>query len=233
MENIDSTQIESYLRGKMSGEERSRFESALASDPALRRQTEELRQLAESVRAVGRADIRKRVETLRDQIKKEESGQEAPPKAPPKGWITSAALLSVGILLGLGLGWLLFCKECPPLPPTPIPEVVTNKPGPVAKTPFDELYRAQISGPQPGDSTSLTVLYLPGLDMPNQPSRKYALDAGGTGLCIYARRGDDFWKQALELSQSGKQFFLKIGNEKFLLVDDGEERPFPEKPSGN
>lgn len=230
MDNINITKIESYLRGKMTPQERALFESALASDPELLRRTEELREFAYDLRQVARSDIRKRVEAVRDQIKQEESEKGRPPKEPPLSWIRSVMLLAVGTLLGLSLGWLLFHREPAPLNPN----IVTDEQGPVvASLGYEEIARIRIPGPQPGKAISLTVLYKPSLDLPNQPVRMYALDSGGTGLCVYARLDDDFWKKQLELSKVGTEFFLKIDNDKFLLVDNGEELPFPEKPTGN
>lgn len=227
MENIDTTQIESYLRGKMTPEERSQFESALAANPELRQRTDELQQLADDLRQVARADLRKRVEAVRDQIKQEEAEQEErPPSTTLTSWKKSAALLVGGILLGLALGWLLFHKG----------EQAEDDLKPVAQTEFDEIYRTQIPGPQPGKTTSLTVAYNPGLDLPSPTTRRYKFYGPDGGLCIYARRDDGFWERPpeLSLSQVGAQFFLKIGTEKFLLVADGEERPLlPEAPSGN
>lgn len=225
MEDINITQIESYLRGKMTPEERARFESALAADPELRRRTEELRQFANDLRQVARSDIRKRVEAVRDQIKQEESEKDHPPKEPPLSWIRSVIWLTFGTLLGLALGWLLFHKEPAPLNPN----AVTDEQGLVIADPGnEEIARIRIPGPQPGKTISLSVLYKPGLGLPGQPARMYALDPGGTGLCVYARLDDDFWKKQLELSQAGTGFFLKIDNESYLLVDDGEEHSFPE-----
>ena len=224
MENIDNTQIEAYLRGKMTSEERVQFEAALAADPERRQRTDELRQFANDLRGLARSDIRKRVEARRDQIKLEETVQEPPPKKSPSGWIKTVALLAVGMLLGLALGWLLFQKEPPPIPDGTVP---------VALTPFEELHSSQIPGPQPGQTLSLTVSYMPDLDLPNQPARKYIFFGLRGGLCIYTRRDDNFWTQPLELSQSGSQFFLQIGNEKFLLDDDEKEHAFPEEPYSN
>jgi len=230
MENINITQIESYLRGKMTPEERARFESALAADPELRRRTEELRQFASDLRQVARADIRKQVEAVRDQIKQEESEKGRPPKEPPLNGIRSVMLFAIGTLLGLALGWLLFHKEPAPLNPN----VATDEQGLViADLGNEEIARIRIPGPQPGKTISLSVLYEPDLDLPNQPVRMYALDPGGTGLCIYARLDDDFWKKQIELSKAGTEFFLKIDNEKFLLKDNGKKLKFPEKPVGN
>lgn len=224
MENIDIEQIESYLRGKMTSEERAQFESVLAADPELRRRTDELRQFANDLRQVARADLRKRVEAVRDQIKQEEANLKAQPKTGPNPTAMLAIGILIGTLLGLALGWMLFDKGSPPPPPLSVP---------VALAQYDTIATLRIPGPQPGDTISFTVSHNPDLDSTDRPVRKYALDPGGVGLCIYARRDDDFWKQPLELSQSGSQFFLKIGNEKFLLIDDGEEQPFPEKPFGN
>lgn len=213
----------------MTPEERARFESALASDPELRRRTEEMRQFAGDLRQIARSDIRKRVEAVRDQIKQEESEKGRPSKEHPLSWIRSAIWLTVGTVLGLALGWLLFHKE----PSPPVPNFVIDEPGPVANFGYEEIARIRIPGPQPGKTISLSVLYKPGLGLPGQPARMYALDPGGTGLCVYARLDDDFWKKQLELSKAGTEFFLKIDNEKFLLDDDGEEKRFPEKPIGN
>lgn len=219
MENNDIEQIEAYLRGKMTPEERSQFESALAADPELRRQTDELRQFANDLRQVARADLRKRVETVRDQIMQEEAGQQQPAstKTTSTSWIKSAMLLVVGILLGFALGWLLFYQE----------ESDNGTPVPVAQTPFDEIYRAQIPGPQSGKTISFTVLYDPKLDTTAHPVRHYKFYGLDGGLCIYAGRNDNFWKKPLELSLSGSQFFLKIGEDKFLIISDGVERPLP------
>lgn len=224
MKNLDITQIESYLRNKMSPEERAQFEAALAADPELRRRTDELRQFAGDVRHIAREDIRKRVEAVRDKIKREEAAQERPPGNPSPGWIKSVILLAIGILLGLVLGRLLF--QPPPI------EVAEND-IPRAVPQFEEIARIRIPGPQPGEEIPLTVLYMPDLDKPDQPARMYALDPGGAGICIYALKSDDFWRTPIALSQVGSQFFLKIGDDSFLLKDDGEEHPFPEKPPGN
>jgi len=227
MENTDITQIEAYLRGKMPPEERTQFESALATNPELRQRTDELRQFANDLREVARADLRKRVEAVRDQIKQEEAVQERPPENPPSGWIKSAMLLAVGMLLGLALGWLLFYKE---------PPVQDNTDDiPVATPQYDEIANIHIPGPQPGKTIQLNIRHKPDLEKTGAlvPARTYALDPGAAGLCIYARLDDYFWRNPLELVQVGSQFFLKIGNEKFLLIDDGEEYPFPEKPFGN
>ncbi|MBC7775491.1 MAG: hypothetical protein H7246_08630, partial [Phycisphaerae bacterium] len=118
MENIDIQQIESYLQGKMTLEEQRAFEVALAADPELRRRHEELRQMAKGIRQVARADIRQRVETLRDKIKQEESAPHPEPHSANLG--KSAAFLVIGLFLGLGLGWLLFNKPAitPPPPDT-------------------------------------------------------------------------------------------------------------------
>jgi hypothetical protein len=230
MKNLDITQIESYLRNKMSPEERAQFEAALAADPELRRRTAELRQFAGDVRHISREDIRKRVEAVRDKIKREEAAQERPPGNPPPGWIKSVMLLAFGILLGLVLGRLLFHKELPPAAPLDAAEEPML---PVALDPHEEIARFRIPGPQPEKDIPLTVSYLPSLDNPNQPARMYVLDPGGVGLCIYARKNDGFWRTPITLSQVGSQFSLKIGEDTFLLKDDGEEHPLPESPPGN
>ncbi len=225
MENIENTQIESYLRGKMTPEESAAFEAELTTNPDLLQRTDEMRQFSRDIHLLARADLRKRVEALRDQIKQEETAQELFPKKSLAAWKKTTALLAIGLLFGLVLGWLFFHKA----PPTIIPSDTM----PIADTPYDELYRAQIPGPQPGQTISLTVSYMPALDLPNQPARKYAFFGLRGGLSIYTRRNDNFWTQPLELTQSGSQFFLKIGNEKFLLDTDGEVHDFPEKPSVN
>lgn len=220
MENIDIQQIESYLRGKMTLEERAQFEAALAADPELRRRTDELRQFANDLRQVARVDIRRRVEAERDQIKKEEAGQEQPAKDPPPAKANPTIILAtgllIGILLGLTLGWLFFQKEA----------TDSDDTKPVAQTEFDEIYQNQIPGPQPGNTILFTVLYNPELDSTAPPVRQYKFYGLDGGLCIYTRRDDIYWeKKALEISQSGSQFFLRIGDEKFPITGDGVERP--------
>jgi len=225
MENMDIQKTEDYLRGKLSVEERKQYESAMAADPELRRQTDDLRQFAEDIRQIARSDIRKRVESVRDSIQREEAEHDFSLKKSPEIWTHPIAMITIGTLLGLALGWLLFDKEPPP---TTTPSGI-----PVADTRFDEIARINIPGPQAGKTISLTVSYKPDLELPNQPARTYAFFGEGGGLCIYARKNDDFWKKPLELVQTGSQYFLQIGDDKFPIISDGEEHPLPDKPPGH
>lgn len=226
MENIDDQQIESYLRGKMTLEERGVFEALLATDPELRNRTEALHHMAEGIRQVARTDIRKRLEAQQDKIKQEERGG----KGSSTNWGKSIVLLSIGMLLGLCLGWFLF-REKPAVPPS---NVVENREGLEVATPeHEEIATVRIPSPKLGNKIQMTVLHDPDLEdrTTGKPARIYALDRGGVGLCMYVRSGDDFWKNhPLELHQSGTQYFLQIGTDKYLLLDDGEEHPFPETP---
>ena len=232
MENIDIEQIESYLQGKMTSEERAQFESFLAADPELRRRTDELRQFANDLRQVARADLRKRVEAVRDQIKQEEANL----KVQPKTRLNHTAMLAIGILigtlLGLVLGWLFFHKE-QPIPLVPI--AASDEEIPIAIGQFDSLHHAQIPDLQSGKTISFTVLHNPDLDSTTPPVRAYKFYGLDGGLCIYAGRHDIFWEnKAIEITQSGPQFFLKIGDERFPVIGDGAERPLQtEQPSGN
>ncbi len=238
MENNNEQQIEAYLRGKMSAAERVLFEAALLADPRLQERTKELRQFSEGVRRAARADIRKRVEALRDSIQQEESGQkhhdtEAPRLLPePK---TALALgILVGLLLGLSLGWLLF-KPSPEntAPRLPAPNSVDVSGGtvPSAEPRFKTLYQAEIPGPNPGQTTSLIVSHNPALDAQGQPLRQYAFFGQRGGLCVYVRESDTFWKDSLRLVQDGQHFFLKIGANKYLIQEDGLDHDLPEKPA--
>ncbi len=232
MENIDIQQIESYLRGKMTPEEQGAFEAILATNPEMRHRTEELRQMAEGIRQVARADIRQRVEAMREKIEVEENTIKPNPEPVPTNWGKSAGLLVIGLFLGLGLGWLVFNK--PSNGQVPSNTKNTGQPPAVALEPLEAIATVRIPAPQPGKTIQLAVRHQPALEaIPSTVlSRIYALDRGGVGLCIYARRSDDFWKKPLALMQSGQQFFLKIGEEQYPLLDDGEEHAFPEKPSG-
>lgn len=222
MENMDTTQTEDYLRGKLSPEERRQYESAMAADPELRRQTDDLRQFAEDIRQVARSDIRRRAESVRDRIKREEAESDFSPNKSPGVLAHPIAMITIGILLGLALGWLLFHRE-PPVP-TDVP---------VADTPFEEIARISIPGPESGKTISLTVSYKPELDAPNQPARTYAFFGERGGLCIYSRKHDDFWRKPLELALIGNQYVLRIGADAFPIINDGEEHPLPDKPPGH
>ena len=226
MENIDDQQIENYLRNKMTSGERQLFEDALDANPELRRRTDELRRFSEGIRQIARAGIRRRAESVRDEIKAEEQTLHKPASRPFPWRLVFELVLVAGLLW---LGYAYFFKNGTTPPPAPPPQVVDTVQQPVAASQFESLFSGRIPGP--GGKTQLSVLLDPAIGAPGAPV--YALDSGGGGLCLFVHRDDDFWKKSPELIRKDGRFFLKLSGKTYLLTDDGEEHPLFEQSSGH
>ena len=66
MENIDQQEIESYVRDKMSTDEKLSFEAKMAGDPELRKEVEERLLIAKGIRYAAQNDLRQRALNARN-----------------------------------------------------------------------------------------------------------------------------------------------------------------------
>lgn len=206
MENRENQDIDRYLRAEMSADERLNFEAQIAADPALQQAVEEMRLLVDGIRFTAQRDIRRRAEAARERY-----GQATILR---KTRFQMGMAASILVLFGLLLGYLIFpnTKEALSVPNKSDSDI------PVALTEHEVIFSGEISSINTEKSTSFSVALNPNLQKP-----EYAFHGLDGGICFYVRLEDDFWKkQPLKIMEENGQFFLKIGEQKILLLEDGK-----------